>query len=127
MKYTHDNMYEFDQCFRYQNYKYDMLHGLDETYLSGLSYGCKSGVGGTYNHCYGLYRDMRIAFESGDMDEARALQHQSHLFINVLHKYRGDIVGGKRMMKFLGIDCGPNRLPLQSISDAEEKSMRGRT
>ncbi len=65
-----------------------------------------------------------IAFESGDMDEARALQHQSHLFINVLHKYRGNIVGGKRMMKFLGIDCGPNRLPLQSISDAEEKSMR---
>ena len=37
VKYTHDNMYEFDQCFRFWNYKYDLLHGLDETYLSGLS------------------------------------------------------------------------------------------
>jgi N-acetylneuraminate lyase len=124
VKYTHDNMYEFDQCFRFRNYKYDLLHGLDETYLSGLSYGCSSGVGGTFNHCFGLYRGMRKAFENGNLDGARELQHQSHLFINILLKYRGNIIGGKRMMKFLGIDCGPNRLPLQTITDTEEKSMK---
>ncbi len=124
VKYTHDNMFEFDQCFRYRNYKYDMLHGLDETYLSGLSYGCNSGIGGTYNHCFGLYRGMKIAFENGDLVRARELQHKSHLFINILHKYRGNIVGGKRMMKFLGIDCGPNRLPLQTITNIEEESMK---
>ena len=124
VKYTHDNMFEFDQCFRFRNYKYDLLHGLDETYLSGLSYGCNSGVGGTYNHCFGLYSGMRKAFDAGDLTRARELQHQSHLFINVLLKYRGNIVGGKRMMKFLGNDCGPNRLPLQSITKEEEKSMK---
>jgi len=124
VKYTFDNMYEFDQCFRYGDNKYDMLHGLDETYLSGLVYGCKSGVGGTYNHCFGLYENMRSAFNSGDLEKARALQHQSHIFINILLKYRGNIVGGKRMMKFLGIDCGPNRLPLQNINDKEEKMMK---
>lgn len=124
VKYTHDNMYEFDQCFRYENNKYDLLHGLDETYLSGLAYGCTSGVGGTYNHCYGLYENMRAAFEASNLDKARELQHLSHLFVNVLIKYRGNIVGGKRMMKFLGIDCGPNRIPLQTISDDEEKTMK---
>lgn len=124
IKYTHDNMYEFDQCFRFQNGKYEMLHGLDETYLSGLAYGCKSGIGGTYNHCYGLYENMRKAFGAGDLDKGRELQHQSHLFVNVLIRYRGNIVGGKRMMKFLGIDCGPNRQPLQTITDAEEKAMK---
>lgn len=124
VKYTHDNMYEFDQCFRFENRKYDMLHGLDETFLSGLSYGCTSGVGGTYNHCFGIYRDMKIAYEQGDIEKARELQHLSHLFVNVLIHYRGNIVGGKRMMKFLGIDCGPNRQPLQTISGAEEKAMK---
>ena len=29
-------------------------------------------------------------------------------------------MGGKRIMKFLGMDCGPNRIPLQTISDQEE-------
>lgn len=120
VKYTHDNMYEFDQCFKYKNQKYDLLHGLDETLLSGLAYGCTSGVGGTYNHCFSIYMQMKKAFERGDLESARQLQHQSHQFINVLMKYRGNIVGGKRIMKFLGIDCGPNRLPLQNISDQEE-------
>jgi len=124
VKYTYDNMYEFDQCFRFDNHKYDLLHGLDETLLSGLAYGCTSGVGGTYNHCFGIYRDMKKAYEQGNMDRARELQHLSHLFINVLIKYRGNIVGGKRMMKFLGLDCGPNRLPLQTINQEEEISMR---
>jgi N-acetylneuraminate lyase len=27
-------------------------------------------------------------------------------------------------MKFLGIDCGPNRLPLQSVSDKEELQIK---
>jgi N-acetylneuraminate lyase len=27
-------------------------------------------------------------------------------------------------MKFLGIDCGPNRLPLQTISEEEEKALK---
>ena len=124
VKYTHDNMYEFDQCFRYKDCKYDMLHGLDETFLSGLAFGCKSGVGGTYNHCFGLYKDMKIAFEAGDLEKARDLQHLSHLFVNILAKYRGNIVGGKRIMTFIGIDCGPNRRPLQTISDEEEKAIK---
>ena len=33
-------------------------------------------------------------------------------------------MGGKRIMKFLGMDCGPNRLPLQNISDREEAAMK---
>lgn len=124
VKYTHDNMYEFDQCFRYKNRKFDLLHGLDETYLSGLAYGCTSGVGGTYNHCFGVYKKMKEAFDAGNIKEAREWQHKSHLFVNVLMKYRGNIVGGKRIMKFLGIDCGPNRQPLQTVSKREEQQMR---
>lgn len=124
VKYTHDNMYEFHQCFKYENQKYDLLHGLDETLLSGLAFGCTSGVGGTYNHCFSIYQEMKKSFDRGDLDRARELQQESHRFINILMKYRGNIVGGKRMMKFIGLDCGPNRLPLQSISDQEEVEIK---
>ena len=30
----------------------------------------------------------------------------------------------KTMMKFCGLDCGPVRLPLRSLSEAEEESFR---
>jgi N-acetylneuraminate lyase len=101
-----------------------MLWGLDEMFLDGLVYGNRSGVGGTYNHCFSLYSDMLAAYEAKDMETCRELQHQSHLFCEILGKYRGNLMGGKRIMKFLGMDCGPNRLPLQNISDAEEAAMK---
>lgn len=123
IKYTVDNLYEFDQCKYIANDKFEMFHGLDETFLSALSYGYSAGVGGTYNHCFTIYNQMKKAYAEGDIEQCRELQHKSHLFINILAKYRGNIVCGKRIMKFLGIDCGPNRLPLQTISAEEEKAI----
>jgi len=124
VKYTHFNMYEFEQCRRIAGGRFEMLWGLDEMFLDGLAYGNRSGVGGTYNHCFSLYKDMSKAFEGKDMERCRELQHLSHLFVDILIKYRGNLMGGKRMMKFLGLDCGPNRLPLQNISEQEEACMR---
>ncbi len=124
IKYTQENLLEFAQCKKIANGKFDMLHGLDETFLAALAFNTKSGVGGTYNHIYGIYRDMIEAYEGNKQELAIELQHKSHLFINILIKYRGNIVGGKRMMKFLGVDCGPNRLPLQTITTKEEIQMK---
>lgn len=120
VKYTYLNMFEFEQCRHIDGGRYEMLWGLDEMFLDGLAYGNQSGVGGTYNHCFGLYRDMKAAYELKDMEKCRELQHQSHQFCEILGLYRGNIMGGKRIMKFLGLDCGPNRIPLQTLSDQEE-------
>ncbi len=124
VKFTDSNIYEFDKCRHVADGKYEMLWGLDEMFLDGLAFGNKAGVGGTYNHCFALYRDMKLAFDKNDLPACRGLQHKSHNFIDVLVKYRGNIMGGKRIMKFLGLDCGPNRIPLQTISKSEEKELR---
>lgn len=120
VKFTDLNMYEFDQCRYIANGKYEMLWGLDEMFLDGLAFGNTAGVGGTYNHCFSLYKDMKKAFSENDMAKCQSLQHKSHEFCSILGKYRGNIMGGKRIMKFLGIDCGPNRIPLQTVSESEE-------
>jgi len=124
VKYTFLNIFEFEQCRRVAGDRFEMLWGLDEMFLDGLAYGNSSGVGGTYNHCFSLYRDMKVAYEQQDMGKCRELQHQSHQFCEILGKYRGNLMGGKRIMKFLGMDCGPNRLPLQNISMQEEAKMK---
>jgi len=124
VKYTDFNIFEFELCRKVANGKYEMLWGLDELFLDSLSFGNYGGVGGTYNHCYSLYKDMCTSYAEKDMEKCAALQHKSHEFCEILGKYRGNLSGGKRMMKFLGLDCGPNRLPLQTISDEEEIAMK---
>jgi N-acetylneuraminate lyase len=124
IKYTHEDLYEFNQCMLFRNGHYDMLHGRDETLLAGLALGATGGVGGTYNHAMGIYINMKEAFLKGDLKTARNLQSKSQAFINILIRYRGNVVAGKRIMKFLGLDCGPNRVPIQNINDKEEQSMK---
>jgi N-acetylneuraminate lyase len=124
IKYTNENLYQFNQCMQVENGKFEMLHGQDETLLLGLAFGAKGGVGGTYNHCFPLYRGITEAFNNGDLIKARELQNKSQEFINILVKFGGNVTAGKRIMKLIGIDCGPNRLPLRSLSEARENEMR---
>jgi N-acetylneuraminate lyase len=106
------------------NGKFEMLWGMDELFFDALMYGNRAGVGGTYNHCFGLYSNMEAAVENNDIETARELQYKSHQFCEILGRYLGNLAGGKRMMKFIGFDFGPNRLPLQTISDEEEVQMK---
>lgn len=39
-------------------------------------------------------------------------------------KYRGNIVGGKRIMKLMGLDLGPNRTPFRNVTAEEEAQLK---
>ena len=39
-------------------------------------------------------------------------------------RYRGNIVGGKRIMKLIGLDLGPNRTPFRNLTAEEETAMK---
>jgi len=124
IKYTFESLYEYNQCRLYACGKYDMLHGQDETYLASLAQGgAEGGICGTTNYNGRVQVGIGEAWKAGDLDKARELQNYSQEVINVICRYRGNIVGGKRIMKLIGLDLGPNRLPFRNLSDAEEKSM----
>ncbi len=44
--------------------------------------------------------------------------------INVIARYRGNIVAGKRIMKLIGLDLGINRTPFQNVTGEEESIIR---
>ena len=124
VKYTHNDLSDLNQCLFEARGKFEILNGCDEIFLGALTMGVKSGIGGSYNHCFTLYKELSFAFSNNDLDKCRELQYKSQLFIGILKKYRGNIVCGKRIMKMLGLDCGPNRLPLQTIHPVEEKEVK---
>jgi N-acetylneuraminate lyase len=125
IKYTFESLYEYTQCRRYKDGRFDMLHGQDETLLPSLAFGGAVGcIGGTFNYAAGLYRDIKAAFDAGDLEKARQLQYKSLDLIDVICRYRGNIVGGKQIMKLTGLDLGPNRTPFQNLTPEEFDAMK---
>ncbi len=125
IKYTFESLYEYNRCRRYQNGKFDMLHGQDETILPCLAMGgAQGGIGGTTNYNGRCLTGILEAWEKGDLEKARQLQDFAQDVIDVICNFRGNIVGGKRIMKLIGLDLGPNRVPFMSVTDEEEQELR---
>ncbi len=125
IKYTFESIYEYNQCRLYKNGKYDMLHGQDETILPCLAMGgARGGIGGTTNYNGRELTAIIDAWNRGDIEAAREHQNFAQEVINVICRYRGNIVGGKRIMKLIGLDLGPNRTPFRNVTDDEESQMK---
>lgn len=125
IKYTFESLYEYNQCMLYKEGKYDMLHGQDETILSSLVMGgAKGGIGGTTNYNGRELTGIIEAWQKGDLESAREKQNFAQAVINVICNYRGNIVGGKRIMKLIGMDLGQNRVPFRNMTDEEEQAMK---
>lgn len=125
IKYTFESLYEYNRCLRYKDGKFDMLHGQDETILPCLAMGgAQGGIGGTTNYNGRVLTNILEAWAEGDLNKARELQNFAQDVIDVICHYRGNIVGGKRIMKLIGLDLGPNRTPFQNMTDAEEEAMK---
>jgi N-acetylneuraminate lyase len=118
IKFTDNNFMDMQQCLRLESGRWDILHGYDEQLLAGLAFGAKGAVGSTYNFMAPLYYGIIKDFENGDLDAAREKQALSVRVVNVLNKYGGAIAAGKALMKHVGVDCGPCRLPLKNMDQA---------
>ena len=125
IKYTFESLYEYNQCRLYKNGRFDMLHGQDETILPSLAMGgAQGGIGGTTNYNGRCLVGIIDAWKAGDLEKARELQNYAQEVINVICRFRGNIVGGKRIMKLIGLDLGPNRTPFRTVEPAEEAELR---
>jgi N-acetylneuraminate lyase len=123
IKFTASTINEFQALLAAEGGRFCILFGRDEMLLSGLAAGAPGAVGSTYNFALPLYRRIVAAFERGDMNEARRCQGLSVAMIRVIVRYRG-LAGLKAAMGLVGLECGPNRLPLVTLSPAEREKMR---
>lgn len=123
LKYTAPTIDEFQECLAFDGGRYTVLFGRDEMLLSGLCAGAQGAVGSTYNLAAGLYAGIMEAFDCGDLAYARKLQAQSIQMIRVMVRY-GGLPAFKAVMGMLDLDCGPTRLPLQTLSPDRVQSLR---
>lgn len=118
IKYTHNDLMEFNRCLRFEGGRYDVLWGWDELFLAGLSMGAKGAVGSTYNFAAPLYLKIQEAYERGDMDAALRLQQKSIDFISLYGRYGGP-AAGKAILSLCGFEFGQFRAPVVSLSKTQ--------
>ncbi len=118
VKFSNSNMKALQECLTIDGGRFDVLFGHDEMLLAGLSLGVCGAIGGTYNYATPLYHRLIAAFEAGDLETARREQAKSVALVNALIGV-GFIPASKAVMKMIGIDCGPVRLPLRNVDESE--------
>ncbi len=118
VKFTHEDLMDFERCLALEGGRFDMLYGRDQMLLSALVLGAKGAIGTTYNFAAPLFLDIMKAYEAGDIATARAEQARAAEMIEVLEKF-GGLPACKAVMKMIGLDCGPPRLPQRTLSDQQ--------
>ncbi len=123
MKYTAPTLFEFQACLELEEGRFDCVWGCDEMLLSALAAGARGAIGSTYNVAAPLYRQLMEAFERGDLAEARRLQSLSIQMIRAINRYPFH-PAMKQILAMLGLDCGPCRLPLPRVDNAQVEQLR---
>lgn len=117
IKYTHDNFDEMQECNLMDNGKWSVLNGFDENLFKVLKLRVFSAVGSTYNYMNPIYLSMIEDFKAGNREAAQKKQQKCNDIIKSIFEHGGPMIAGKVIMKLIGIDCGPCRLPLTNLTE----------
>jgi N-acetylneuraminate lyase len=123
VKFTFENLMDFAESTQLGGSRFDIVFGRDEMLLAGLALGAKGAIGSTYNFAAPVYLRILKAFAEGDLQTARVEQERANAMISVFLRH-GGLPAGKSIMRLIGLDCGPVRLPLRSLSDVQEDALR---
>lgn len=126
MKYSHDDLSELSACVAFDNERYEILFGRDESLLAALALGVRGAIGSTYNFMAPLYHRLIAAFDSGDLPAAQAEQgHALQLARSLARFGPAAFAASKAVMRWVGVDCGSVRSPLRQLSSAQSDQLAG--
>ncbi len=123
VKFTDEDLEDFQTARRFAAGRYELLFGRDEILLAGLERGAGGAVGSTYNFAAPLFRQIMRSQRENDQAAAAAGQAKARAFIDVMIRF-GGLPAGKTIMKLMGLDCGPTRLPLRALRREQEEELR---
>ncbi|MGC1276123.1 MAG: dihydrodipicolinate synthase family protein [Planctomycetaceae bacterium] len=123
VKYSSMTLDEMQALTALDDGRYNVLFGVDECLLAGLISGAHGAVGSTYNFAAPLFGRVIDALERGDVASASAAQSDAARLIRRILQH-GSLPALKAVMRLIGLDCGPSRLPLRSLTDAEIAALR---
>jgi N-acetylneuraminate lyase len=123
VKFTHEDMLDFQICTHYGEGMLDVTFGRDEMLLAALIMGAQSAVGSTYNFLSPLFADLIARFRAGDIAGAARRQFMATEALAVMID-AGGLSAIKAAMGLVGIDVGGTRLPMRTLSAGEIRDLK---
>jgi N-acetylneuraminate lyase len=115
LKFSDGDLQDFGRCVTVAADRLDLFFGKDEVLLAAITLGAKAAIGSTYNYAAPIYQGMMKFFDAGDLVAARAAQERSRRLVQIIEQFGGPRVH-KSLMHIAGVPCGPNRLPLTTLT-----------
>ncbi|MHC4592571.1 MAG: dihydrodipicolinate synthase family protein [Planctomycetota bacterium] len=122
-KFTSDDLADFGRCLELDGGRFNMLFGRDENLLAALALGARGAVGTTYNFAAPLFMRILDGYAAGDMPAAQREQSRAREMLAAYYR-AGGVVAVKPIMRMIGLDCGPPRLPLRELDEAACETLR---
>lgn len=119
IKFTDYNLMDFQVCTQVgKPGKYNMLYGRDEQLFAALESGADTGVSSTIQFSPTL-RDVWSLYEKGDKAGSKKAQELNAQLCTTFGDFQGDQNVQKNIMKMVGMDVGPSRLPKRDLTSDE--------
>lgn len=122
IKHTSMNLYDLERMSQAFPDKV-LFNGFDEIWLYAQVAGATATIGTTCNICPRLYAAVRDAFQAGDMEKARALQHLVNDFVENLVK-AGIFPAAKYCLELQGVPIGGCRRPFKPLDEEGKERVR---
>jgi len=123
IKVSNGDLTAFQLCLQADGGRFDLPYGNDESLMAALALGASGAVGSTYNFAAPIYLRLLRAFKAGDLASARVEQFRSVRLVRELGRF-GFMGAAKAVMKMLGVDVGPARLPNSNLTAEQVVSLR---
>jgi N-acetylneuraminate lyase len=110
IKFTNPDLMAYQLCLQFDDGAFDIPWGIDPCLLGAIGVGSKGAIGTSYCFAAAPFHRLLAAVQAGDWVAANREQFRAVQVTELLAKY--DYMGAsKALMKMLGVDVGPVRLP----------------
>ena len=120
MKFSDNDLYLMRAIMDAAGPDFITLSGFDQLMLPALTMGVAGAVGNNQNIMPQMFVQTYNAFHAGHWDEAQEVFGELIRFYSVLKRYDTSKTT-KRVLRMIGLDCGPPRPPNEWISDEDDR------
>jgi N-acetylneuraminate lyase len=122
LKNSFTDIVDYQHCIHFAKDNYTLYWGTDEAFMMLYTAGNRHYVGSTYNYMSTIYLEMLKAYHAGEFEKLTALEGEADAIYKILLSYNG-LIAGKEVMRYLGVDCGPVRRPLNPLTRPEREAL----